>query len=310
MDENGIIIPDKIINVKGVDVKVLSKGEGLYEDTTEPGRYIYKGSNPNNYITFNNELWRIMSVENDGTLKIIRNESIGNMSWDARGTRDSSTSTYCTNASSYGCNAWAATSNLVNTPSVFTLHNPNGNPTSDTTTYSGTVTKDASLNTYLNTTYLGTIKEDSEHITNHNFNVGTPGNVFDTEDIATDVQQEALYKWNGKIGLMNVTDVLKTTTDTGCTNLEVGYNNYSKSVCSNNNWLWPTSGHLWTMFPYVNSTRNAVWLVFSGGFVCFTAASDDANRLNVDVLPVLYLTSDITLSGKGTSSSPYTIVSQ
>ena len=61
---------------------VTTTGDGLYADTYEEGRYFYKGANPNNYITFNNETWRILSVENDGTIKIIRNESIGNMSWD------------------------------------------------------------------------------------------------------------------------------------------------------------------------------------------------------------------------------------
>ena len=65
---------------------VTTTGDGLYADTYEEGRYIYKGASPNNYITFNNETWRIISVisvENDGTIKIIRNESIGNMQLDS-----------------------------------------------------------------------------------------------------------------------------------------------------------------------------------------------------------------------------------
>ena len=37
--------------------------------------YRYSGSNPNNYVTFNNELWRIIGVIN-GKVKIIRNEAI------------------------------------------------------------------------------------------------------------------------------------------------------------------------------------------------------------------------------------------
>ena len=36
----------------------------------------------NNYINFNNSLWRIISVENDGTIKIMKNENIGEMAWD------------------------------------------------------------------------------------------------------------------------------------------------------------------------------------------------------------------------------------
>ena len=283
---------------------VVTSGDGLYKDTTEDGRYIYRGADPNNYITFNDETWRIISVESDGTLKIIRNESIGNMAWDEKGTRDSSTSTYCTYAATNGCNAWAATNNLLGSPSVFTLYNPNGNSSKDTTIYSGSVTKDASLNAYLNTTYLGTIKESSKYITNHNFNVGTPGNYNDTEDIATDIRQEALYKWRGKIGLINVTDILKTTTNVTCTSLKAGFNSNTTRYCNTNNWMWITSGFEWTLSPYVYSDNDRVWRVGGGGYVGNSAGTDSVNNV---VRPVLYLTSDIQLDGEGTQSNPYTI---
>ncbi len=61
---------------------VTTSGDGLYADEYEPNRYVYKGANPNNYITFNNTLYRIMAVESDGTLKIMANSSIGYQYWD------------------------------------------------------------------------------------------------------------------------------------------------------------------------------------------------------------------------------------
>ncbi len=67
-------------------VDVVTSGDGLYEDTYEEGRYFYKGVNVNNYITFNNEVWRIVSIEPDKTIKIMRNASIGDRaSWDEGG---------------------------------------------------------------------------------------------------------------------------------------------------------------------------------------------------------------------------------
>ena len=56
---------------------------GLEKDPYEC-RYFFTGANPNNYITFNGEEagWRIISVECDGSIKIIKNESIGTMKWD------------------------------------------------------------------------------------------------------------------------------------------------------------------------------------------------------------------------------------
>ena len=52
----------------------------LYKD--EHGDIRYYGATPNNYVSFNNELWRIIGVI-DGKIKIIRNESIGNMQWNS-----------------------------------------------------------------------------------------------------------------------------------------------------------------------------------------------------------------------------------
>ena len=63
---------------------IVTSGDGLYEDEYEDGRYFYKGANPNNYVTFNNEQagWRIVSIEPDGTIKIMRINSIGKQAWD------------------------------------------------------------------------------------------------------------------------------------------------------------------------------------------------------------------------------------
>ncbi len=57
-----------------------SNPDELYED--EHGDIRYYGATPNNYVSFNNELWRILGVI-DGKIKIIRNESIGDMQWNS-----------------------------------------------------------------------------------------------------------------------------------------------------------------------------------------------------------------------------------
>ena len=57
-----------------------SNPDELYKD--EHGDIRYYGATPNNYVSFNNELWRIMGVI-DGKIKIIRNESIGDMPWNS-----------------------------------------------------------------------------------------------------------------------------------------------------------------------------------------------------------------------------------
>ena len=61
----------------------IIENAGLEKDPYEC-RYFFTGGNPNNYVTFNNEQagWRIISVECDGTIKIMRIASIGDMAWD------------------------------------------------------------------------------------------------------------------------------------------------------------------------------------------------------------------------------------
>ena len=68
-------------------IKIVTSGDGLYEDEYEEGKYTYKGANPNNYITFNGEEagWRIISVNSDGTIKIMKNGSLGSQHWDTAG---------------------------------------------------------------------------------------------------------------------------------------------------------------------------------------------------------------------------------
>ena len=46
------------VEIGGQTIDVIDKGDGLYSDKYINDRYIYRGSNPNNYITFNGELWR------------------------------------------------------------------------------------------------------------------------------------------------------------------------------------------------------------------------------------------------------------
>ena len=77
-----------IDNVVSEDI-TSSPTEGLFaiddqgELTTSdsPREYRYIGADPDNYIQFNNELWKIIGIF-DGQLKIIRNESLGEMQWD------------------------------------------------------------------------------------------------------------------------------------------------------------------------------------------------------------------------------------
>ena len=49
--------------------------EKRFRNSEADNYYVYKGENPNNYIKFAGELWRIIKVESDGTIKIAQLDS-------------------------------------------------------------------------------------------------------------------------------------------------------------------------------------------------------------------------------------------
>lgn len=54
---------------------------------------IYKGDNPDNYLKLNGSLWRILSNNSDGSIKIVSNEQTAKISWDADGSTEFDNST-------------------------------------------------------------------------------------------------------------------------------------------------------------------------------------------------------------------------
>ncbi len=279
----GSVPEENTVDMGGQEISVVTEGDGLYADTYEEGRYFYKGTNPNNYITFNNETWRIVSVENDGTIKIMRNESIGNRAFDSKGLRDSGSNgaggTYCANSYNGGCNAWAINDNF-NDGQI-----------------SGTVLKDAELNTYLNGEYLEGLS-DADKIVAHNFGVGAV--TYGNNDLAGQITSENGTIWNGKVGLITVSEYLRANTNIAqCETLSLIGSNYS--TCKNTNWMFNNT-NWWTLSPDSGSYSNDVWRVRSSGDF-YDPNAYDSNG----VRPSLYLTSNITLSGTGTVDDVYTI---
>lgn len=266
----------------------VTSGDGLYKSSYEDGRYIYRGTDPNNYVSVDGELWRIISVEADGTLKIVRKDSIGKMQWDTPGNRDKSTSTYCSSAASFGCNAWASNDNLDGKPAKFVA---------------GIVVENASLNNYLNDTFFKSLSfKFKNSIVSGKYLVGIPGTINSTEDINAMLTKASTYIWYGKVGLINIIEYLEVSLNSECISLNVEYSD--STVCSTNNWL-DLAQEFWTISPSVSGGNdgNQIWYVHT---------IKDRNYLmsaehSYDVFPVVYLDSSIKINGSGTSSSPYII---
>lgn len=61
--------------------KVNDNQDGIYQ---VDNYYVYKGENPDNYINFMGDLWRIVKINPDGSIKIIQTKSYGRYMFDDR----------------------------------------------------------------------------------------------------------------------------------------------------------------------------------------------------------------------------------
>jgi len=249
---------------------------GATESITE---YRYRGASPKNYVTFNNETWRIIGVfptedENgyiENRIKLIRNESIGNNYWNT--TQVSSTSTY---------NNWTG----------------------------------VTLNTYLNGDYYNTLTSEAQsmigsskyYLGGYNATSQTSQDMYSYErKIANTTSNEFYYgsnpnSWVGKLALMYVSDYgyasfnceTKKLYDTATTDLR---------ACNDTNWLYNIKVDEW-LLPQYGSGSNYAFYVISDGHVYY----NNVRRFQFAVRPVVYLTSAVQITGgDGTENSPYTL---
>ena len=277
---------------------VVTSGDGLYEDSYENGRYVYKGNNPNNYIEFNGELWRIIAKETDGTYKIIRDQLSENRSFDEANYRTTANNTFCDSSYS-GCNVYGKVNGIFRLMSGQKM---------------GTVTEDSSLSKYLNETYYNTLTSDAKkQVQTHAFNIGVVlvyGGGNQNNSIYSDLNGEKAFQWTGNIGLPNVTDILRANFDSRCNSAGAASGTSEQNLCISNYLVNNMSEiSFWTMNGYSTqtyATSGAVWVPYRS--VNGISFSVQAPSYSGGVRPVLFLKSTIKITGgNGSQSSPYMI---
>ena len=233
-------------------VDIVTSGDGLYKDEYEEGRYFYKGANPNNYVTFNNEMagWRIISIESDKTIKIMRIASIGEIKWDEGGS-----------------NNWAGP---------------------------------ATLNTYLNSTYLNNQLNEvaKDQIVASNFSIGKV--TYGNNNMSTQINNENSNKWYGKVALPTLSEYIRTNSNKSrCGTFNLMNSNYSS--CVSTGWM-DYNNYWWTLSPHSGNSYNAYY-VNSRGRIEY---GDVDYSYGYGVHPTIYLSSNIKITGgDGSQNNPY-----
>ena len=278
-------------------------GEGLKIDNTSDANIRYYGSNPNNYVRFNNELWRIIGVFGNN-VKLIRSESLADLSWDSSASSANG---------GWGVNEWSQADLQVYLNKMY---------------YGGTsVTCYNGEDNTTTTCPTGTIDETSKSLIDyHTWNTGAPnynelynsttetldtvefykaergtvnGKICSSGDACNDTVERATT-WTGYVGLPYGTDWAYASNENDC-NTKIDQSSTYK--CKNNNWM-QMSTLAWYLSPYADTfSASIVWLVFGGGDVYDGFAAHPHSTF-----PTIYLKSNVIIeSGNGSTSDPYVL---
>ena len=297
------------------DNDVLRAANGLKKDNTSDANIRYEGSNPNNYVSFNDELWRIIGVFGDN-IKLVRSEELGKLSWDSS---DSSVN------NGWGVNEWSQAdlkeylnTNYYGGTSV-TCYVGSNNSTTTCPTGSLNSTSKSMINNY--TWNTGAINaEDTTILNQETFALNTVpfynaergsvnGKICTSGNNCNDTVTRSTT-WQGYVALPYATDWAYASSETACaTNMYDGFDvanrNYDNMTCKKNNWMHHGSTMneaMWMLSPRAHyGSADGVWGVDGDGGVNIYVASSA-----LSVFPTVYLNSDVNIvSGSGTSSAPY-----
>ena len=253
--------------------------------------YRYEGKNPNNYIYFNDELWRIIGVFDSSShgksgqylTKIIRNDSIGGYAWDKSNK-----------------NNWAASSlyNLLNT----NYYNAtDGTSSGNCYQYSTSITGNCDYTeTGLQSEYRNMVENVTWYLGGKDSNSYTAEVFYTGERDSTSVYSGNTASTTGYIGLMYASDYGYSVLSSSCartTDLE----SYNTSACGGSSWL-KKEIYEWTVTHRSASSSRSFALSTFANLNNYSANNGYATR------PVLYLKSNVQkISGLGTITDPYKI---
>ena len=299
-----ITIRDYIINLYNNEETRIR--DGLKKDNTPDQNIRYYGSDPNNYVSFNNELWRIIGVFGNN-VKLVRSEKLGSLSWDSSASSVNN---------GWGVNEWSqsALKNYLNTmyyggTSVTCYEDINNKTTTCPTNKLDNTAKSLidyhTWNTGApnhNELYNSTT-QSYDTVEFYKAERGTVNGKICTSGTGCNDTVTRKTEWTGYIGLPYVTDWAYASSENDC-NTKI--DDSSTHKCKNNNWM-QYGLNMWYLSPVARpGYASHVWSVSGLGFSGSGAASYvDASR-PLSAFPTIYLKFNILIeSGKGTSSDPY-----
>ena len=263
--------------------------QGTGQVVNEKG-YRYEGKNPNNYVWFNNEYWRIIGVFDSSShgqsgknlVKIIRADVLDGLAWHKSNTND-----------------WTAASlNSLLNGAYYNAQD--GTSSGYCYGYSTTATANCDYTKKgIQAGYRGMIANVTWYLGGYSKRTAT-AEAFYGYERGTTVYSGRPTSTTGYIGLMYPSDYGYSVLSSSCvrtTNLS----SYSSGACAGQSWLYG-KGHEWTITPSSSDDLSVFFFNGDGSLDSDYAYNGKGGR------PVLYLDASVyKIDGEGTLDNPYII---
>ena len=255
----------------------------------------YEGKNPNNYIWFNNEYWRIIGVFDSAShgvsgknlVKIIRAETLDAIAWDKSDIND-----------------WTKSSlNLLLNGAYYNAQD--GTISGYCYGYSSTVPSNCDYTKRgIQSSYRGMIANVTWYL-GGSYTTEATTDAFYGYERGTTVYSGRPTSTTGYIGLMYPSDYGYSVLSSSCartTNL----GSYKSATCAGQSWLYG-KGFQWTLTPYSSRSNDVLFLHNTNDYNGSLAYNFKATP-GFGVRPVLYLDASVyKIDGDGSLENPYIV---
>ena len=277
-------------NLNDYIISLAGSAQGTGQVVNENG-YRYEGKNPNNYIWFNNEYWRIIGVFDSAShgvsgknlVKIIRADVLDGLAWHKSNTND-----------------WTASS-LKSLLNGAYYNAQDGTSSGYCYGYSTIATANCDYTKRgIQSGYRGMIANVTWYLGGFSRTSATTSAFYGYER-GTTVYSGRPTSTTGYIGLMYPSDYGYSVLSSSCTRT-TNLGSYNSAKCAGQSWLYG-KGYEWTLTPY-SSSSYSVFFLDDYGYLDYNdyASNGYGSR------PVLYLDASVyKIDGDGSLKNPYIV---
>ena len=279
------------VNLANYIISLAGTTQGTGKVVNEKG-YRYEGKNPNNYIWFNNEYWRIIGVFDSAShgvsgkklVKIIRADTLGGLSWNRSETNNWVTSNLKSILNGAYYNAEDGTNSGFCYSSFSRI------------AFNCDYTKKG-----IQSGYRGMISNVTWYLGGYSSTSAT-AEAFYGYERGTTVYSGRPTSTTGYIGLMYTSDYGYSVLSSSCART-ANLGSYHSAKCAGQSWL-SGKGEVWTLSTWTSSYYR-VWYLDA----MYSLSNLENNALiSKGILPVLYLDSSVyVISGDGSLENPYIV---